>query len=407
MVMTHAAEVAQVITSSKQQAAQFEHKPPTPAAAAGVTAASQKPDVLPSSTDANPSQQAAATAVGDHATAVGSLATDARDNAGTSATQLPLRVDAEQQPQQQEVPSQAAVSAPAIKPKTLKPITLARGSSAFSMSQAKRPALAQGVAQTQPASATHPEPLSNSATPSHAVLTHPVESQAVSLDQAAPLLVIDAPDVQVSANRDIAQSQAAATTDAAAASAFAAPATTASEQPFPPREQNPSAMGPAISNQHRAIPQIRTAAGGLFGAAQPRAPALVSQPAQRTAAASFVVGNGPQPQEPDVAAVQRLRAQFTLPFAVAPAERQPAAPKAGKRQQPEGHEPLGEARGPGRESSPAEGIRAVVDALQAEKPCDGVDAVHPVSKKQKGTARHYFCCYKSLVLLLGCVGCSM
>ena len=400
--MKHAAEVAQVITNSKQQAAQFEHKPLTPAAAAGVTAASQTPVMLPLNTAATPSQQAAGTAVDAHVTAAGSLTTEARDTAGTSATQLSLPVDAVQQPQQQEVFSQAAVSTPAIKPKALKPITLARGSSAFSMSQAKRPAPAQGVSQTQPATATQTALLSISAAPSHAMLTHPVESQAGTLGQPTlswpSLLVSNAPDVQVSADSDIDQSQAASMPEAAIPSASASPSTTASEQPSMAREQHPSAMIPALSRQPRAIPQIRTAAGGLFGAAQPRAPALGSQPAQGTAAASGLVGNGFQPQEPDLAAVHRLRAQFTLPFAVAPAEQQPAAPKAGKRQQPEGQEPLREAPGQGNESSLAEGIRAVVDALQAEKPSGGADAVQPASKKQKGTNQHCFCC-KSLMLL--------
>ena len=378
--MKHAAEVAQVITNSKQQAAQFEHKPPNSAAAAGITVASETPDVLLSSMAASPSQQAAATAMDAHATAVASPAKDARD----TVTQLALpAADALQQLQH----SKAAVSAPAIKPKTLKPITLARGSSTFSMNQAKRPALAQGVSQAQPATATHTAPLSNSATLSPSVLTHPVASQAVTLNQPPlnepSLSDNDAPDVQVSAESDIVQSQAATTPAAATAPASAAPSSTASEQLPMAREQHPSASSPAISKQPRAIPQIRTAAAGLFGSAQPRSPALVPQ---GNTAAIGLVGNGPQTQEPELAAVHRLRAQFTLPFAVAPAERQPTAAKAGKRQQPEGQEPLGEAHDlvQGSESSPAEGIRALVDALQAEKPSDGADAVKPASKKLKG-----------------------
>ena len=394
--MKHAAEVAQVIANSQQQAALFERKPATPAAAADVTAASQKADVLPSSTAANP--LAVATAVAARATAVGLQPTDARDTAGVSAPQLSLPIDAVQQ-QQQQVHSRAAASAPGIKPKTLKPITLARGSSAFSMSQAKRPGLPHSVSQTQPATATHTAPLNNSAIPSPAVLTHPVVNQAVTLDQPAlnrpSSLVSDAPDVQVSADSGIRQSQAAAMPEAATASASDAPSTTASEQPSMTREQHPSAMTPAIPKQPRAIPQIRAAAGGQFGAAQPRAPVSWG-----TVAASCLVGNGPQIQEPDLAAVHRLRAQFTLPFAVAPAERQLAAAKAGKRHQPEGQEPLGEAQnhGQGSASSPAEGIRAVVDALQAEKPSDGADAVQPASKKHKGMKRHCFCCHTSLTL---------
>ena len=91
--------------------------------------------------------------------------------------------------------------------------------------------------------------------------------------------------------------------------------------------------------------------------------------------------------EPDLAAVNRLRAQLTLPFALAPAERQTAAAKAGKRHQPERQDPLGEANaigGQGTEGSAAEGVRAVVDALNAEKPHDDADAAQPAGKKQKG-----------------------
>ena len=378
----HAADVAQVITKSKQQAAQFEHKPAAPATAADVTAASQKLDVLPPSTAASSSQHATATAVDAHATAVGSPAVDARGTAGTAATQVSLSVDDVQQAQQQQMHSKDAVSAPAIKPKTLKPITLARGSSAFSMNQAKRPALEQGVSQTWPTTATHTAPVSNSAPPSPAVMTQPVVSQAATLDQPSSS-ISNAPDVQVSADSDIGQSQAAAAPGAAALPASAAPSTSASEQTSMAREQHPSAMSSVISKQPRAIPQITIAAGGLFGAAQPRVPAFKSQ---GTAAASGLVWNAPQSQEPDLAAVHCLRAQFTLPFAVAPAERQSAAAKAGKRQQPEGQEPLGEDHedGQGSESNPAEGIRAVVDALQAKTSSDGADAVQPAIKKKKG-----------------------
>ena len=386
--MKHAANVAQVIAEAKHQAAHFEHKPTALATAANVTAASQKLDVLPPSTAASPSQQAtAATAVDAHATAVGSPAVDARGTAGTSATQVSLSVDDVQQPQQQQMHLKDAVSASAIKPKTLKPITLARGSSAFSMNQAKRPALEQGVSQTGPATATHTAPVSNLAPPSPAVMTQPIVSQAATLDQPAlnrpSSSISTAPDVQVSADSDIGQSQAAAAPGAATLPASAAPSTSASEQTSAAREQHPSAMSSVISKQPRAIPQITIAAGGRFGAAQPRVPAFKCQ---GTAAASGLVGNAPQLQEPDLAAVHRLRAQFTLPFAVAPAERQSAAAKAGKRQLPEGQEPLGEDHedGQGSESNPAESIRAVVDALQAKTSSDGADAVQPAIKKKKG-----------------------
>ena len=368
--MKHAVDVAQVISNSKQQAALFEHKPPTTAAAAA-----EKTHI---------SQQAAATAGDPLPTAVGPLATEQRDGTDTHAQpSVPVTSDmrssvsqqSQQQPQQQEqqqkVHSQPVASTFAIKPKTLKPITIARGSSAFSMTQPKRPAMAQSHPQTQPLSATQTAPVSHSASPSTAVLTRP-QADKPALNQPTSL-VSDGPNVQVSANGDMSNSHNGAVLGTVTAA-------TALEQASEARDQNPSAMRPAFSKQPRAVPQIRAAAGGLFGAAQPRATALASQ-----GTSAGLVGDRPQSQEPDLAAVNRLRAQFSLPFAVAPAERQPAAAMAGKRPQPEGQEPLSEAHadGQGNEGSSAQGIRAVVDALQAEKPSN--DAVQPASKKQKGT----------------------
>lgn len=400
--MKHAAEVAQVISNSQQQAALFQNKPPTPVVvtAAGDAAASPIPDMLPPSSAATPSQQAAATAVDAHAAAVGAPAAAARGTAGTAARQQEsLPVDAfVQQAQQQQMPGSSTL---AIKPKTLKPIMLAKGSSAFGMGQPQRPALAQGTSQMRLVNAVHTAPVSASASLSPAVMTHPGVSQAVALSQHAvnqpsslvtdASLVSDGPDVQISIHRT--QLPVAAMAETAAASASAAPSSTASDQPSIAREQHPSAMSSAVSKKSTAVPQIRTAAGGLFGAAQVRAAALVSQ---GTVAARGLAGNSPQSQEPDLAAVHRLRAQFTLPFAVAPAEGQLATAKAGKRHQPEGQEPLDEAQGQGSEGSPAEGIRAVVDALQAEQPSGGPDTLQPASKKQKGMQQH---CYRRFMLL--------
>lgn len=399
--MKHAAEVAQVISNSQQQAALFQEKPPTPfVTAAGDTPAA--PDVLPPSSAAIPSQQAAVTAVEPHATAVGAPATTAGDNPGTAARQQSLPGDAlPKQAQQQQAPVSRT---PAIKPKTLKPIMLAKGSSAFSMGQPNRPALPQGTSQMKPANAVHTAPVSGSASPSPAVMTHLGVSQAVApnqhaVNQPSKPLTSDGPDVRVSIDRP--QSQAAAMPETATVSTSAAPSTTASEQPSMARELHPSAASSAISKQSKAVPQIKPAAGGLFGTAQPRAAALMPQ---GTAAASRLTGNSPQSQEPDLAAVHRLRAQFTLPFAVAPAEGQAATAKAGKRQQPEGQEPLDGAQGQASESSPAEGVRAVVDALQAEKPSDGPDNLQPASKKQRGTQQH---CLQKVHAFAACTECSI
>ena len=410
VVVKHAAEVAQVITNSQQQAALFQAKPAIPVAvtAAGDTAEAPKPDALPSSSAANPSQQAPATAVEGHAAAVGAPATAAGDAAGTAARQQhALAVGAlPQQAQQQQAPASSTL---AIKPKTLKPIMLAKGSSAFGMGQPKRPALAQGTCQMKPVSAVHTAPVSGSASPSPAVMTHLGVSQALALNQHAvnqpsslvsdESLVTDGTDVQISTRKT--QSQATAMPEAATAAASTAPSIQASEQAPVATGQHPSAISSAMSKQSKAVPQIKTAAGGLFGVGPPRAAVVLSQ---GTAAAGSLTGNSPQSQEPDLAAVHRLRAQFALPFAVAPAEGQTATAKAGKRQQPEGQEPLDEAQGQGSKRSPAEGIRAVVNALQAEKPSDGPENLQPASKKQKGMQQH---CYRRFMLVAAGTECSI
>ncbi|KAL3142356.1 hypothetical protein ABBQ38_002693 [Trebouxia sp. C0009 RCD-2024] len=332
------------------------------------------------------------TAVGLLPTAGGSRykgATDTTDAAAQASSSLPaaavvadaitvvdpqshLPQQLQQQPQVHSQTSSHTQPASTIKPKNLKPI---RGSSAFSMGQPKRPALAQRPPQAQP--------LHFMATPSPApaVLTRPAVSQAAALSHQAPL-VSDVQASLVSATNTEAQTGAVLGLVTAAPSTSGLPSTTAAGQLPMAEHQNPSAMVHAVAAQPRAIPQIRAATGGLFGAApQPRAAALGSQ---GISTASGLAGSSPM--EPDLAAVSRLRAQLTLPFALAPAEGQPAISKAGKRQQPEGQNSLGEASavdGKGKEGSAAEGIRAVVAALQAEEPCHDADAVQPPGKKQK------------------------
>lgn len=414
--MKHAAEVAQVIINSKQQAPSLAHKPVNAAAAVAAAEAGNSlvspvaptPDVLlPSSssglvvgpaisaTAASPSQPGASTAVGLLATAGGQLAigaTDTTNAAAQASSSLPAAavvaditsaIDPqshlqEQLQQQSEVQAQTILHiqpVSTIKPKNLKPITIARGSSAFSMGQPKRPALLQGLSQPQPLHVT-PTPF-----PAPELSPHPAVSQAAALSQQAPL-VSDVRAPLVNADSE-AQAEAVLGLVTAAPSTSVLPATTATGQPSMAEPQNPSAMGHAVTAQPRAIPQIRAAPGGLFGAAmQPRVAALSLQGISTVPSGLA----GTSPMEPDLAAVSRLRAQLTLPFALAPAEGQPAVSKAGKRQQPEGQNSLGEASvidGKGQEGSAAGGIRAVVDALQAEEPCDDADAVQPPGKKQK------------------------
>ena len=145
--------------------------------------------------------------------------------------------------------------------------------------------------------------------------------------------------------------------------------------------RQPSAMGSAFAKQPRVIPQIRAAGSGAFGSQPTR---LVPSIFPQGTAIALPDGSGPS-QMPDLAAVNRLRAQFTLPFATAPAEEPAPVAKAGKRQQPEGQQlPTDKtSEGPGT----ADGIRAVVDALHAESPSGAAaDAAAQSSrKKRKGT----------------------
>lgn len=414
LAVKYAAEVAQVITNSRQQAASFEHKPQTAAAAAAggtfAPAAAASPNALsPSSssglglgpaispTAAGLSQPGGSTAVGPLATAGVPPSTGGTGTTEAASTPSSLPVAAvvssatgpmnqqshwqqqQEERQQAETHSQIAADtqqALTIRPKTLKPITVARGSSAFGMSQPKRPALAQGPSMPQPLHDTPTLQMSSSPSSTPAVLTHPAVSQQASL-------VGGEPDVQallLSADND-AQAAAVLGAVAAAPSTAGLPSTAASGQPSVAAAQNPSAMGSAVTEQPRAVLQIRAAAGGLFGAAA----------ALGTSAASGLAGTSPV--EPDLAAVRRLRAQLTLPFAVAPVEGQSPGTKAGKRQQPERQNRHGEADSidrQGNEGSASEGIRAVVDALQAEKPYDDADAVQPAAKKQKGDSAGLF-----------------
>lgn len=173
--------------------------------------------------------------------------------------------------------------------------------------------------------------------------------------------------------------------------------------------QKPSAAFSAFGRQPKAVPQIRSAGSGMFGSRSvPSAPAqlppaLQAGPAPAASAAPVA--------EPDLAAASRLRAQFTLPFATAPAEGPAPAAKASKRQQPEGQEPVDLAttgQDPA-DAGAAEGVRAVVDALHADvlPPAGASTSVQPISKRHKGSCSCYHATVCVLLLhLFTCMHCT-
>ena len=432
LVMKHAAEVAQVIANSKQQAAHFAHQPPNTTAAVAAHTSSASPvaqsghALSPSSTIngsalLSTSRQAAADSpLQTAATAADTNATIAANAAATStkmslpeaaaAAAVPntavadvIRQVPESKPQQPmgvSLDSTAAglQQASGIKPKMLKPIAMAPAASAFGRTQPKHPESTQGTLVPQPSNAKlvvtqfqRPTSPSPAAMTQQAGVTEPAGINQPASSQRPPSISKDTAAQSQLAEEGETSIQAAFVPVATTAIASAAPSLSASMQPSVDkagvRGQSPSAMASALAKQPQPIPQIRAAAGGLFSAAPPQRTTAGLPDSQGTSAAGAILSKH-QLHEPDLAAVNRLRAQFILPFAVAPGEEQLAAAKAGKRQQPEGQEPIGQgtADGPGNEGAAAEGVRAVVDALQAEKPSDSTDAAEPASKKQKGTS---------------------
>ena len=377
--------------------------PPQQAAATAVLASDAAAAAPPAAATAAAAAAAAATGAGAH------------DAPGTAAVEAACQlVQPQQQQQQQHQPQQAflhtvAMQASAIKPKVLKPIRMARGSSAFSTGQPKRPALAQGSSAVQPSNTAQSTQLSlqlpslvnppSSLTQPAVTIPHDTQSQPGLVPgrsaTQSQLGGNGSSNIQASFLVPLTETSAG---DAAAAltetwagdPTAAAPSRPAAEQPSSAdtelRGQTASAMGSALARQPRAVSQIRTTAGGLFATAPGSKATEAVRVSQGIPAASMLHGSRSQPQESDLAAVHRLRAQFTLPFAMAPAEGQASASKAGKRHQVEGEE-LPDI-GKGNEGSQAEGVRAVVDALQAGQPSDETAAAQPVSKKRKGTFGH-------------------
>ncbi len=360
LVLKHSTEVAQVIAASKQQAHLFARKVPSFTAAAHDS----KTDL--------PAQAAGTTSQG--VTAVQPASSQQQEEAQVEvpqATAIPvLSPSPAIQPPAVAVASPAVAAAVAnpspIKPRVLKPITMARGSSAI-LGQPKRPALAQPSSLVQAATTT-----GEAANAADAIM------------QSAPILeplcgrdsVTDAHHANIGS---VPVTTTGATAAAAAATGAASPSVLAVEKPAVSgsMSQKPSAMGSAFS---RVMPQIRAASSTMFGNMPTVALGQVHKGPQAQTALPDRAGPS---QAPDLAAVKRLRAQFTLPFATAPAEEPAPSATAGKRQQPEGQQPTDQGT-PGQESATTgEGIRAVVDALQAETPSEATGAQQS-SKRHKG-----------------------
>ncbi|KAA6429127.1 MAG: exosome component 10-like [Trebouxia sp. A1-2] len=360
LVLKHSTEVGQVIAASKQQAHLFARKLPSftaaahdsktdlPAQAAGTTSQGVAA-VEPASSS---QQQEEAQVEMPQATAISVLSP-------SPAVQSPAVA----------VPSPAVSAAVAnpIKPRVLKPITMARGSSAI-LGQPRRPALAQ---------------------PSSLVQAATTWGEAV---KAADAMVQSAPTFEPLQTRDsvpaadhasagsVSETTTGASAAAPAATSAAWSSVVAAEKPAVSGSlsQKPSAMGSAFS---RVMPQIRVASSTMFGNMPTIAPDPIPKGPQAQTTQPDRAGLFPTP---DLAAVDRLRAQFTLPFAMAPAEGQPPSATVGKRPQPERQQPTDQDT-PGKESATTgEGIRAVVDALQVETPSEATDAQQNI-KRHKGS----------------------
>ncbi|KAL0022885.1 hypothetical protein WJX77_003651 [Trebouxia sp. C0004] len=262
LVLKHSTEVAQVVAASKQQAHLFARKAPSFTAAAHDS----KIDL--------PAQAAGTTSQG--LTSVEQASAQQQEEAqveAPQATAIPvLSPSSAIQPSAVQSPAAAAAHPSPIKPRVLKPITMARGSSAI-LGQPKRPALAQ---------------------PSSLV-------------------------------------QAATTAEEAAKAADANMQSAPTVEPLRPRDSVTAAD-----------------------------------------------------HAPDLAAVDRLRAQFTLPFATAPAEGATPSAAAGKRQQPEGQQPTDQGTRGQTPATTGEGVRAVVDALQAGIPSEAT-GTQQSNKRHKGS----------------------
>lgn len=361
-MLKHSTEVAQVVAASKQQAHLFARKAPSFTAAAHDS----KSDL--------PAQAAGTTNEG--VTAVEPASSQQQEETQVElpqATAIPVLSPspAIQSPAVAVTsPAVAAAAHPSpIKPRVLKPITMARGSSAI-LGQPKRPALAQPSSLMQAATTTGEAAKAADANMQSAPTREPlrVRDSVTAADHASagsvPVTTIDA------------------TAAAAAATSVASPSVPAVEKPAVSGSvsQKPSGMGSAFVKQSRPMPQIRAASSTRFG----NTPTVALGQVHKVPQAQIALPDRSGPsQAPDLAAVNRLRAQFTLPFATAPAEGPTPSALAGKRQQPEGQQPTDHGTHGQKSATTGEGIRAVVDALQAETPSEATGAQQS-NKRHKG-----------------------
>ena len=361
LVLKYSTEVAQLIGASKQQAHLFARKAPTFTAAAHDS----KADL--------PAQAAGTSSQG--VTAVEPASSQQQEEAQVDVSQATAIPALSSSPAVQSSPVAApspavaaAVAIPSIKPRVLKPITMARGSSAI-LGQPKRPALAQPSSLVQTAITT-----GEAAKPADADV-----QSAPTLEPLQPHESVTAADYASAGSLPV---TTGATAPAAAATSVASPSVSAVEKPAVSgsMSQKPSVTGSAFSKQSRPMPQIRAASNTMFGN-MPRV--ALGQACKGPQAQTALLERAGPSQAPDLAAVNRLRAQFTLPFATAPAEGPTPSAMAGKRQRPEGQQPTEQGTRGQESATTGEGIRAVVDALQAETPSEAAGAQQS-NKRRKG-----------------------
>ncbi len=368
LVLKHSTELAQVIAASKQQAHLFASKAPSFTAAAHdsktdlpVQAAGTTSQGVTAVKSASSQQQEEAQVEVPQTTAIPVLSP-------SPAFQSPAVASPSPAPAAAAAAAAVANSSP-IKPRVLKPIAMARGSSAI-LGQPKRPALALPSSLAQAATTTGEAANAADAIMQFAPTLEPLQpfGSATAADHASAV--------------SVPVTTTGATAAAAAATDTASPSVPAVDKPAMSgsMSQKPSAMGSAFAKRSRPMPQIRAASSTMFGNMPTVALGQVHQGPQAQTALPDRAGPS---QAPDLAAVNRLRAQFTLPFATAPAEKPVPSAMAGKRQQPEGQQPT-EQGTPGQQSATTgEGIRAVVDALQAEAPSEATGAQQS-NKRRKG-----------------------
>ncbi|DBB05628.1 TPA: hypothetical protein ACH3X1_012245 [Trebouxia sp. C0004] len=342
LVLKHSTEVAQVVAASKQQAHLFARKAPSFTAAAHDS----KIDL--------PAQAAGTTSQG--LTSVEQASAQQQEEAqveAPQATAIPvLSPSSAIQPSAVQSPAAAAAHPSPIKPRVLKPITMARGSSAI-LGQPKRPALAQPSSLVQAATTAEEAAKAADANMQSAPTVEPLRPR----DSVTAADHVSAESVHVTT--------LGATAAAAAANSAASPSV-------------PTVEKAAVS---RVMPQIRAASSTMFGN-MPRV--TLSQPYKGFQAQTALLDRASLSQAPDLAAVDRLRAQFTLPFATAPAEGATPSAAAGKRQQPEGQQPTDQGTRGQTPATTGEGVRAVVDALQAGIPSEAT-GTQQSNKRHKGS----------------------